>query len=243
MPFRPDLRPSLTDLLREPTAPPTTGRSSRRTARLCGPSRAGCSGGACHPKVMPHAPWVSLRLALGRYSAAGSGRREPDIATFLCLAEALGTYVAHLVGETDDPAPPREINAVAQPPVTCCACWARALTRITRRPASCQPEPSLNRARRRPGRHGPGHRAEGLAGRAKDPRFRCGHPCQGRHRQARARVRVGLRLEALPFSSVEAIFRAALQAALRGTGALRLRQWLARLAADARALEVLAALG
>ncbi|HEY8415256.1 MAG TPA: hypothetical protein VIK99_05730 [Thermaerobacter sp.] len=56
--------------------------------------------------------------------------------------------------------------------------------------------------------------------------------------------RVGLRLGGLPFSSVEAIFHAALQAALRGTGAPRLRQWLARLtAADARALEILAALG
>ncbi|HEY8415386.1 MAG TPA: hypothetical protein VIK99_06410, partial [Thermaerobacter sp.] len=55
---------------------------------------------------------------------------------------------------------------------------------------------------------------------------------------------VGLRLGALPFSSVEAIFRAAFQAALRGAGAPRLRQWLARLtAADARALEVLADLG
>ncbi|HEY8415754.1 MAG TPA: hypothetical protein VIK99_08280, partial [Thermaerobacter sp.] len=56
--------------------------------------------------------------------------------------------------------------------------------------------------------------------------------------------RVGLRLGELPFGSVKAIFRAALRAALRGTGARRLRQWLARLtAADARALEVLAALG
>ncbi|HEY8415016.1 MAG TPA: hypothetical protein VIK99_04515, partial [Thermaerobacter sp.] len=55
---------------------------------------------------------------------------------------------------------------------------------------------------------------------------------------------VGLRLGSMPFRSVEAIFRAALRAALRGTRAPGLRPWLARLtAADARALEVLATLG
>ncbi|HEY8414796.1 MAG TPA: helix-turn-helix transcriptional regulator, partial [Thermaerobacter sp.] len=42
----------------------------------------------------------TTRATVGNYEA---GRREPDAATLLRLARALGTSVSYLLGETDDP--------------------------------------------------------------------------------------------------------------------------------------------
>lgn len=63
--------------------------------------------------------WTQVRLAqetgIPRATLANyeSGRREPDLETIQRLAQALGTSMSYLVGETEDPSPPPQVGVAA----------------------------------------------------------------------------------------------------------------------------------
>jgi len=58
---------------------------------------------------------IASRVGIAKTTLHGyeSGRREPDLTTLQKLARALNTTTAFLLGETDDPSPPRRVDTVA----------------------------------------------------------------------------------------------------------------------------------
>lgn len=58
---------------------------------------------------------IASRVGIAKTTLHGyeSGRREPDLATLQKLARVYNTSVAYLIGETDDPSPPRGVGILA----------------------------------------------------------------------------------------------------------------------------------